>query len=110
LKILLNLQAELQISYKDNLDYACNIGDLKRDLKIANGITWILQTLAIYTPTLPIIKLPYPPKYSGEQKDLWNSISKVLLKLAGENRRFMDKQSRLQYVYGYLKGNIQNQI
>jgi hypothetical protein len=32
------------------------------------------------------------------------------LKLAGENGCFLHDQHKLHYVYGYLKGNTQNQI
>jgi hypothetical protein len=61
-------------------------------------------------PTLQAIKLPYPPEYSGDRKELLNFISKVRSKLAGENGRFSDDQHKLSYVYSYLKGNAQNQI
>jgi hypothetical protein len=61
-------------------------------------------------PTLRAIELPHPPKYSGDRKRLPNFISKVHSKLAGENGRFSDDQHKLHYVYGYIKGNAQNQI
>jgi hypothetical protein len=69
-----------------------------------------LQRLATNAPTLRAIELPYPPEYSGDRKDLPNFISKVRSKLAGENGRFSDDQHKLHHVYGYLKGNAQNQI
>jgi hypothetical protein len=56
------------------------------------------------------IKLPHPPKYSGDRKDLPNFILKVHSKLAGENSYFLDNQHKLHYVNGYLKDNTQNQI
>jgi hypothetical protein len=62
------------------------------------------------TLTLRAIELPHPPEYSGDRKELPNFISKVCSKLAGENGRFSDNQHKLCYVYGYLKGNAQNQI
>jgi hypothetical protein len=61
------------------------------------------------TPTLRAIKLPYPPEYSGDRKELPNFISKVCSKLAGENGRFSNDQHKLRYIYGYLQGNAQNQ-
>jgi hypothetical protein len=61
-------------------------------------------------PTLQAIELPHPPEYSGDRKEVPNFISKVRSKLAGENGHFSDNQHKLCYVYGYLKGNTQNQI
>jgi hypothetical protein len=61
-------------------------------------------------PTLQAIELPHPPEYSGDRKELPNFISKVRSKLAGENGCFLDDQHKLRYIYGYLKGNAQNQI
>jgi hypothetical protein len=62
------------------------------------------------TPTLRAIELPYPPEYSGDRKELLNFISKVCLKLLGENGHFSNDQHKLCYIYSYLKGNAQNQI
>jgi hypothetical protein len=62
------------------------------------------------TPTLRAIELPYLPEYSRDRKELPNFISKICLKLAGENGYFSDNQHKLYYVYSYLKGNAQNQI
>jgi hypothetical protein len=64
----------------------------------------------ITTPTLRAIKVPHPPEYSGDRQQLPNFISKVYSKLAGENTHFLNNQYKLCYVYGYLKGNAQNQI
>jgi predicted transcriptional regulator len=61
-------------------------------------------------PTLRAIQLPHPPEYSVDRKELPNFISKVHSKLAGEYGCFLDNQHKLHYVYGYLKGNTQNQI
>jgi hypothetical protein len=61
-------------------------------------------------PTLRAIELPYPPEYSGDRKELPNFISKVYLKLAGENGHFLDDQYKPRYIDGYFKGNAQNQI
>jgi hypothetical protein len=60
--------------------------------------------------TLQAIELFHPPEYSGDRKELLNFISKVHSKLAGENGHFSDDQHKLYYIYGYLKGNGQNQI
>jgi hypothetical protein len=51
------------------------------------------------------MKLPHPPKYSGDRKELLNFISKVYSKLLAENSPFLYNQYKLWYVYGYLKGN-----
>jgi hypothetical protein len=64
----------------------------------------------INTPTLRAIELPHPPKYSRDRKELLNFISKVHSKLAAETGHFSDDQHKLCYIYGYLKGNTQNQI
>jgi hypothetical protein len=60
--------------------------------------------------TLRAIELPHPPEYSGDRRELPNFISKVRLKLAGENGDFSDNQHKLCYVYGNLKGNTEKQI
>jgi hypothetical protein len=60
--------------------------------------------------TLQAIKLPYPADYSGVRKEVPHFTSKVHLKLVGENSHFSDNQYKLCYIYGYLKGNTQNQI
>jgi hypothetical protein len=60
--------------------------------------------------TLRAIELPHPPEYSGDRKELPNFISKVRSKLAAEKGRFSHDQYKLRYIYGYLKGNAQNQI
>jgi hypothetical protein len=52
LQIMLDLQAELGSSQKDNLDYAWCIRDLERDLETTNGTIWILQKLAINAPNV----------------------------------------------------------
>jgi hypothetical protein len=72
----------------------------------------MLQAAANHTslPTLKPIELPHPPKFSGDRKELLNFISKVRSKLAGESSRYIDDQHKLRYVYGFLKGNAQNQI
>lgn len=56
------------------------------------------------------IELPHPPEFSGDCKELLNFISKGRSKLAGESSRYTDDQHKLRYVYGFLKGNAQNQI
>jgi hypothetical protein len=62
------------------------------------------------TPTLQAMELPHPPEYSGDRKELPNFISNINSKLAGENGHFLENQHKLHYIYGYLKGNAQNQI
>jgi hypothetical protein len=62
------------------------------------------------TPTLYVIELPYTPNFHGDRKKLPNVICKVQSKRTRESSHFMDDQHKVHYVYGYLKGNIQNQI
>jgi hypothetical protein len=61
-------------------------------------------------PTTKPIELPHPPECSGDHKELLNFISKVCSKPAGESSHYIDDQYKLCYVYGFLKGNAQNQI
>jgi hypothetical protein len=109
---LIDLRAELDESQKDNSDYASRIADLERDLASANTTIRMLQAAANHTslPTITPIELPHPPEFSGNHKELLNFISKVHSKLAGESSRYIDDQHKLRYVYGFLKGNAQNQI
>jgi hypothetical protein len=110
LKLIIDLQKEVQVIRTNNTDYARRVVSLEDDLKTANKTIRILQGLTTNAPTLRAIELPHPPEYSGDRKELPNFISKVRSKLAGENGRFSDNQHKLRYVYGYLKGNAQNQI
>jgi hypothetical protein len=110
LKLIIDLQNEAQVIHTNNTDYARHVVSLKDDLETTNKTIQILQGLTTNAPTLRAIELPHPPKYSGDRKELPNFISKVYSKLAGENGRFSDDQHKLRYVYGYLKGNAQNQI
>jgi hypothetical protein len=109
LKLIIDLQKEVQVICTRNTNYAQHVVSLKDDLKTANKTIRILQGLTITTLTLRTIELPYPPEYSGDRKELPNFISKVYSKLAGENRCFSNEY-KLRYIYGYLKGNTQNQI
>jgi hypothetical protein len=61
-------------------------------------------------PTTKPIELPHPPEFSGDHKELLNFISQVCSKIGGESSRYIDDQHKLRYVYGFLKGNAQNQI
>jgi hypothetical protein len=61
-------------------------------------------------PTVKPIELPHPPEFSGDCKELLNFISKVRSKLARESSCYIDNQHKLRYIYGFLKGNAQNQI
>jgi hypothetical protein len=110
LKLIIDLQKEVQVIRTDNTDYARCIVTLEDDLKTANKTIRILQGLMTNAPSLRAIELPHPPEYSGDRKELPSFISKVRSKLAGENGRFSDNQHKLHYVYDYLKGNAQNQI
>jgi hypothetical protein len=110
LKLIIDLQKEVQVIPTNNTDYAHHVVSLEDDLKTANKTIRILQGLTTNAPTLRAIELPHPPKYSGDRKELPNFISKVRSKLAGENGRFSDDQHKLHYIYVYLKGNTQNQI
>jgi hypothetical protein len=110
LKLIIDLQKEVQVIHTNNTDYAYRVVSLEDDLKTANKTIRILQGLTTNTPTLRAIELPHPPEYSRDRKELPNFISKVRSKLAGENGRFSDDQHKLRYIYGYLKGNAQNQI
>jgi hypothetical protein len=109
-KLIIDLQKEIQVIHTDNMDYTRHIGILEGNLQTADKTIQILQGLITTAPTLQAIELPHPPKYSRDRKDLLNFISKVCSKLAGENCYFSDNQHKLRYVYSYLKGNTQNQI
>jgi hypothetical protein len=93
LKLFIDLQKEVQVIRTDNTDYTECIVSLEDDLKTTNKTIRILQGLMTIALTLRAIELPHPPQI-----------------LAGENGRFSDDQHKLPYVYGYLKGNSQNQI
>jgi hypothetical protein len=111
-QLLIDICAELAASQKDNADYASRIADLERDLTSANTAIHMLQATA-HDTSLPIakpIKLPHPPEVSGDCKELLNFISMVHSKLTGQSSRYIDDQYILCYVYGFLKGNVQNQI
>jgi hypothetical protein len=110
LKLIIDLQKEVQVIRTNNTDYTRRVVSLEDDLKTANKTIRILQGLTTNAPTLRAIKLPHPPEYSGDRKELPNFNLKVCSKLAGENRCFSDDQHKPCYVYGYLKGNAQNQI
>jgi septal ring factor EnvC (AmiA/AmiB activator) len=110
LKLIIDLQKEVQVIRTNNTDYARHVVSLEDDLKTANKTIRILQGLTTNAPTLRAIELRHPPEYSGDRKELPNFISKVRSKLEGENGRFSDDQHKLRYVYGYLKGNTQNQV
>jgi hypothetical protein len=71
-----------------------------------------MQATANHTslPTVKPIELPHPPEFSGDRMELLNFISKVRSKLARESSRYINDQHKLRYVYGFLKGNAQNQI
>jgi hypothetical protein len=110
LKLIIDLQKEVQVIHTSNTDYARCVVFLEDDLKTANKTIRILQGLMTTTPTLQAIELPHRREYSGDRKELPNFISKLRSKLAGENRCFSNDQHKLRYIYGYLKGNAQNQI
>jgi hypothetical protein len=110
LKLIIDLQKEVEIIHTNNTEYARHIVSLKDDLKTANNTIQILQGLMTTTLTLRAIELPHPPEYPGDRKELPNFISKVHSILAGENGCFSNDQYKLHYVYSYLKGNAQNQI
>jgi hypothetical protein len=110
LKLIIDLQKVVQVIRTNNTNYAHRVASLEDDLKTTNKTIRILQGLMTNAPTLRAIELPHPPEYSGDRKELPNFISKVHSKLAGENGRVSDDQHKLRYVYGYLKGNAQNQI
>jgi hypothetical protein len=110
--MLINLCAELEESRKDNSIYTHYIADPEYNLATANTTTCILQTTATHA-TLPIFKpieVPHPPEFSGDCMELLHFISKVRSKLARESLRYIDEQYKVHYIYGFLKGNTQNQI
>jgi hypothetical protein len=109
---LIDLRTELEESQKDNSDYANQIAELEHDLASANTTIHILQAAVNQTsiPTAKPIELPHPPEFSGDHKELLNVISKVRSKLTGESSQYTNDQHKLCYVYGFLKGNVQNQI
>jgi hypothetical protein len=109
---LINLHAELAESQKENSDYASGIADLECDLAGVNTTIHMMQAVANHTslPHVKPIELPHLPKFSGDHKELLNFISKVHSILAGESPHYIDDQHKLYYIYGFLKGNAQNQI
>jgi hypothetical protein len=109
---LINLHTELEESQNDNSDCANRIAELESDLASANTTIRILQAAVNHTsiPTTKPIELPYPLEFSGDYKELLNFISKVCSKLTRESSQYIDDQHKLCYVYGFLKGNAQNQI
>jgi hypothetical protein len=110
LKLIVNLEEEVEAIHTNNTDYAQRVVSLEDDLKTGNKTIQILQGLMTTAPTLQAIELPHPPEYSGDRKELLRFISKVHSKLAGENGHFSNDQYKSHYIYGYLKGNAQNQI
>jgi hypothetical protein len=110
LKLIIDLEKEVQVIHTNNTEYAQCVVSLKDDLKTTNKAIQILQGLMTNAPTLRAIELLHPPKYSGDRKELPNVISKVRSKLSGENGCFSDDQHKPHYVYVYLKGNTQDQI
>jgi hypothetical protein len=110
LQFIIDLQKEIKVVHTDNMDYTGCIGILDGDLQTANKTIRILQGLTTNATTLQAIELHNPPEYSGGREEIPNFISKVHSKLAGENGHFLDNQYKLRHIYGYLKGNMQNQI
>jgi hypothetical protein len=100
LKLIIDLQKEVEVIHTNNTDYACHVVSLEDDLKTANKTIRIVQGLTTTAPTLRAIELPHPPEYSRDREQLPNFISKVCSKLAGENGLFSDNQHKLRYVYG----------
>jgi hypothetical protein len=88
------------------------IADLTRDLGSTNMTIHMLQATVNYTsiPTAKPIELPHPPEFSGECKELLNFISNIHSKLTAISLCYIDYQHKLCYVYGFQKGNTQNQI
>jgi hypothetical protein len=68
LKLIIDLQKEVQVIRTNNTDYARHIVSLEDDVKTANKTIRILQGLMTNTPTLRAIELPHPPEYSGDRK------------------------------------------
>jgi hypothetical protein len=110
MQTLADLHIELREAQQDNLDYTRQIETLEQNLETANCTIRLLQALPNHAAIAKPIELPHPPEFSGECKDLLNFISKVRSKLSGESARYTDDPHKLRYVYGYLKGNAQNQI
>jgi hypothetical protein len=81
---------EISIYLSNNIDYAQYIGILEGNLQTTHITIQILQGLIINALTLHAIKLPYPPEYSRDRKELPNFILKVSLRLVGENSYFLD--------------------
>jgi hypothetical protein len=65
LKLIIDLQKEIQVIHTNNTDYARCIGILKGDLQTANKTIRILQGLTTNAPTLRAIELPIPPSIPG---------------------------------------------
>jgi hypothetical protein len=86
-QLLIDLDAELAESQKDNSDYASRITDLQCDLASMNTTICIMEAAANHTSLLIVetIELPCPTEVLGDHKELLNCISKVHSKLAGES-------------------------
>jgi hypothetical protein len=72
----------------------------------------MMQATANHTslPTIKPIELPYLPDFPGDYKELLNFISKGYSKRTRQSSYYINNQHKLCYVYGFLKGNAQNQI
>jgi hypothetical protein len=77
---------------------------------MVNKTIRILQNLSTHTLTLHTVELPHHPEYSRDRKEFPNFISKVHLKLVGENGHFSDDQHQLCYIHAYFEGNAQTKI
>jgi hypothetical protein len=88
LRLIIDLQKEVQVIRTNNTDYASHVVSLEDDLKTANKTIQILQGLTTNTPTLRAIELPHPPEYSGDRKELPNFYFKGLFEIARRKRMF----------------------
>jgi hypothetical protein len=72
----------------------------------------MLLAAATYTtvPHIQPIELPHLCKLSGDYNELLNFISKVCSKCARASSHYINDQHNIHYVYGFLKGNVQNLI
>jgi hypothetical protein len=77
LKLIIDLQKEVQVIHADNTDYTRYIVTLEDDLQTTNKTIRIVAGVMTNAPTLRAIELPHPPEYSGDRKELPNFISKV---------------------------------
>jgi hypothetical protein len=90
LKLIIDLEKEVQGIHTDNIDYTQYISIIKDNLQNTNKAIRILEQAMINALTLQAIELPYPAEYSRDRKGILNFISKMYSKLVRQNGCFLD--------------------